>query len=103
MKILLILVMVASLSGCAFQAGRLNLAVGDTEASRCHGAVEVQADGSYICEGEAEIARGSGVTAGAVELVTGVVQAVIDGARAIIGGLGAGLAGVGDTDSGGDA
>ena len=103
MRILLTLILAVTLGGCAFQAGRLNLAVGDTEASRCHGSTEVQADGSYICDGEAEIARGSGVTAGAVELVTGVVQAVIDGARAIIGGLGAGLAGVGNTDSAGDA
>ena len=93
MKVLMILLLVAPL-GCAFQAGPINLAFGDSEASRCPGGSTVDSDGSYICEEGGSIARGSTISEG----VTAIFQGVVDLARSLVAGLGAGLASVGAED-----
>ena len=90
----LILLLMAPLA-CAFQAGPINIAIGDSEASRCFDVTEVDADGAYTCEGGAQLARGSAISEGIVALFT----ALVDFARSLVAGLGAALASVGEEDS----
>jgi hypothetical protein len=97
MRYLMILLLVAPLA-CAFQAGPIHLAVGDTEASSCHTQATVDADGAYICEGGSELARGSGITDNLADIFNGV----FDLARSLVAGLGAGLAAVGAPADDGD-
>lgn len=87
------LALVVVLSGCAFQAGPIHLAFGDTEASRCSGDTLVNSDGSYTCDGEHELARGSQVGDNVTSIFTGLFDLV----RGILAGLGKGLASVGDS------
>ena len=81
-QFIFILLLVAPLA-CAFQAGPFHLAVGDTESSSCTGQTAVEADGSYVCEGEADLARGSAISGvfgevlnSGVELLKSAVQVV---------------------------
>lgn len=96
-NVLLVLLLVAPLA-CAFQAGPIHLAVGDTEASSCSGETTVDADGAYICEGGSELARGSGLGNNVTKVFTGI----FDLARSLVAGLGAGLASVGAPADGED-
>lgn len=80
--VLIALLFVAPLA-CAFQAGPFHLALGDTESSSCVGQTAVEADGSYVCEGEADLARGSAISGvfgevlnSGVELLKSAVQVV---------------------------